>query len=207
MRRRRTSLPALSALAALLLGGCGVPETGVIEAGAPAEVEVYPYPPNGMVLFLRSLDGRLMPVIRFVDEALGAPDSAEPSLVDTPGPGVSTPQTLAELFAGPRPGERRAGLTDGLPEFPYEGVARSVSHPGGGVEVMLPVALAELDDLGVRQVVCTVAFTEDAEGRTEVRLRGTDVALPPAVCDAGVDLRGVPTPTATPTASSPPAGA
>ncbi|MBW1601079.1 hypothetical protein JJV70_02965 [Streptomyces sp. JJ66] len=187
MRRPRVAvLPALPALPALLLGGCAVPETDVIEAGGPAAVEVYPYPTTGMVLFFRSSEGRLMPVVRFEEDAPDVPTEA-----DTPG--VSTPETLATLFAGPLPGEREAGLTGGLPDFPSEGVARSVTHPRGGVEVTLPIALAELDDLAVRQVVCTVAFTEDAEARTRVRLRGTDTALPSAGCGVTVDLGGTPT--------------
>ncbi|GAB2876448.1 hypothetical protein [Streptomyces mayteni] len=183
MRPRRPALVALAVLPALLLGGCGVPETDVVAAGAPATAEVYPYPPTGMVLFLRSPEGRLMPVIRFVDEAPDVPGPGD-------SPGVSTPQTVAELFVGPLANERAAGLTDGLPEFPFEGIARVAPYRDDGVEVTLPIDLGDLDDLGVRQVVCTIAFTEDAEGQTPVRLRGIDTALPPAVCDADVDGGG-----------------
>ncbi|MEG3631574.1 hypothetical protein [Streptomyces poriticola] len=195
-RRRRPARPALCALAALLLGGCGVPETDVIAAGSPAAAQIRPYPTTGMVLFFRSDDGRLMPVVRFLDEAV---DTSEP-------PGVSTPRTVSELFVGPLENEREAGLTDGLPDFPFEGIARAVPSRQGGVEVTLPIALGDLDDLAVRQVVCTVAFTEDAEGRTPVRLRGTDTALAPDVCELGAGLGGLATPTTAPDVSSPPEG-
>ncbi|TDC76592.1 hypothetical protein [Streptomyces hainanensis] len=187
-RPRPPALVALSALAAPVLGGCGVPETDVIAAGAPATVEVYPYPPTGIVLFFRSPEGRLMPVIRFADEAPDVPGPGD-------SPGVSTQQTVAELFVGPLENEREAGLVDGLPEFPFEGIARTAPYRDGGVEVTLPIDLRDLDDLGVRQVVCTIAFTEDAEGRTPVRLRGIDTALPPAVCDVDADAGGLPVPT------------
>lgn len=193
---RRRSAAVLAGLATLLLGGCGVPETDVIEAGGPATVQVFPESSTGLVLFFRSPDGELMPVIRFLEGEFEAPDS----------PGAGTHTTVAALFAGPLPNERRAGLTDGLPELPGRNAVRAVPHPEGGVEVTLPIALGDLDDLAVRQLVCTIAFTEDDEGLTPVRLRGTDTALEPAVCDADVDLGRLPRPTTAPAASSPPGG-
>ncbi|WP_190232750.1 hypothetical protein [Streptomyces avicenniae] len=176
MRPRRPALVTLAAVAAPLLGGCGVPGTGVIGAGAPATAAVYPYPPTGMVLFLRSADGQAMPVVRFAEDAPDVPGPGD-------SPGVSTQQTVAELFAGPLEEERAAGLTDGLPDFPFEGIPLVERHPSGGVEVRLPIDLGDLDALGRRQVVCTIAFTEDAEGRTRVWLRGIETAFGPVVCD------------------------
>ncbi|GGW27099.1 hypothetical protein [Streptomyces xantholiticus] len=190
---RRRSAAVLAGLATLLLGGCGVPETDVIEAGGPATVQVFPEASSGLVLFLRSPDGELMPVIRFLEGELEEPDS----------PGAGTPTTVAALFAGPLPNERRAGLTDGLPELPGRTAVRAVPYREGGVEVTLPIAVGDLDDLAVRQLVCTIAFTEDDEGLTPVRLRGTDTALEPAVCDEDIDLGRLPRPTTAPAASSP----
>ncbi|UYQ61932.1 hypothetical protein [Streptomyces peucetius] len=196
---RRHPVAVLAGLAALLLGGCGVPETDVIAAGGPATVQVFPVSSNGLVLFFRSPDGELMPVIRFLDSGFESPESPE-------SPGASTPETVTALFAGPVENERTAGLTDGLPELPRGGLVRVVPDPQGGVEVTLPIVLGDLDHLAVRQLVCTVAFTEDTEGRTPVRLRGTDTVLEQAVCDADIDLGRLPRPTTVPAASSPAGG-
>jgi hypothetical protein len=193
----RVRAAVLAAVAALSLGGCGVPETDVIEAGGPAAIKV-PRSSGALFLFFRSPDGRLMPMLRYLDMADFPPET----------PGVPTSRAVAELLAGPRASERKTGLVDGLPDLPFEGVARAEPHPEGGVEVTLPIPVGELDGLAVRQLVCTAAFAEDANGRTPVRLRGTDTALEPAVCDEDVDFGGLPSrttsPATAPLASSPP---
>lgn len=185
---RRRSGMSLALLATLLLGGCGLQETDVIEAGGPATIQVYPQVATGLMLFFRSPDGELMPVIRLLEGEMTAPDS----------PGVETDKTVVALFTGPTEDERAAGLTDGLPELPRDALVRVVPHPRGGVEVRLPIALGDLDDLAVRQLVCTIAFTEEADGRGAVHLRGTDSALESTNCDADVDLGRLPRPTAVP---------
>ncbi|WP_175407847.1 hypothetical protein [Streptomyces sp. TRM64462] len=178
---RRVRTAVVAAVAALSLGGCGIPETDVVAAGDPATVKVVPHPNTGLLLFLRSPSGELTPVVRYQDTGAG----------DFEESGVSTAASwmVAALFAGPQPHEAEAGLTDGLPDMPFEGVTRVMPRPGGGVEATLPIALAGLDDLALRQLVCTIAFAEDASGRVPVRLRGTDTARAPAVCDADVDGR------------------
>lgn len=50
----------------------------------------------------------------------------------------------------------------------------------------------------MRQLVCTIAFSEDPEGLTPVHLRGTDGPLEQANCDADIDLGVQPRPTARP---------
>ncbi|GAA2505855.1 hypothetical protein [Streptomyces gobitricini] len=191
MRRRQAV--ALSAPAALLLAGCGIPETDVVAAGGPATVQIVPYPSTSLFLFFRSPDGRLMPVTRFLDDAPETPDS----------PGVGTARTVSELFAGPLENERRVGLTDGLPDLP-ETPVRAAPHPDGGVEVMVPIDLNALDDLAIRQLVCTIAFTEDDGGRTPVRLRGADTALEPTFCDAHIGHDRLPRPAAVRGTGGPP---
>ncbi|WP_431780821.1 hypothetical protein [Streptomyces chumphonensis] len=195
--RRVAPLAACAALTALLLGGCGIAETEVVGAGDPATFPVVPHPSTGL-LFLRTPEGRVMPVIRFLDEVFEeAPDVSEVPEV----PGVTrTSRTVAALFAGPRGSEREIGLTDGLPDLP-ETPVRSEPLPDGGVEVLLPIALAGLDDLAVRQIVCTAAFAEDEEGRASVRLRGADTVLPTAVCEVDGESVGAPTPTSGPGAN------
>ncbi|WP_340560797.1 hypothetical protein [Streptomyces sp. GSL17-111] len=198
--RRAAPLAAFAALTALLLGGCGIAETEVVGAGDPATFPVVPHPSTGL-LFFRTPEGRVMPVIRFLDEVFedtaGAADGQE-----VPGvPGVTrTSRTVVALFAGPRGPEREVGLTDGLPDLP-ETPVRTAPLSEGGVEVLVPIALAGLDDLAVRQIVCTAAFAEDEEGRATVRLRGADTVLAPAVCDVDGERAAAPTPTTGPDAS------
>ncbi|GAA4688033.1 hypothetical protein GCM10023347_49650 [Streptomyces chumphonensis] len=195
--RRAAPLAACAALTALLLGGCGIAETEVVGAGDPAAFPVVPHPSTGL-LFFRTTDGRVTPVIRFLDEAFEeAPDmSGVPDVPEVPGV-TRTSRTVAALFAGPRGPEREIGLTDGLPDLP-ETPVRTEPLPDGGVEVLLPIALAGLDDLAVRQIVCTAAFAEDEEGRAAVRLRGADTVLPPAACEVDGEPAGAPTPTSGP---------
>ncbi|OII60448.1 MULTISPECIES: hypothetical protein [unclassified Streptomyces] len=195
---RRVAGALLAGCAALGLGGCDVPETDVIDAGGPATVKVVPRPSTGLFVFLRSPSGGLAPSVRYQDAATDLSDAS----------GVSTAASwmVATLFAGPLPHEQEAGLTDGLPELPFEGVTRTEPLPDGGVEVTLPIALGDLDDLAVRQLVCTVAFAEDTEGSTPVRLRGTDRALARTVCGADLDLGALPGQPVPPTAGSAPPG-
>ncbi|WP_455354007.1 hypothetical protein [Streptomyces sp. SYSU K217416] len=183
--RRRPAAASSAFLAGLLLTGCGIQDTDVIEAGGPATIQVFPHSPSGMVLFFRSPSGELMPVIRFLEGEAESPES----------PGASTPKTVAALFGGPVGNERKAGLTAGLPPLPEGGRIDEAPHPQGGVEVTLPIALADLDDTAVRQLVCTIAFTHDAEGTTGVGLRGTDGTLGHTNCDADADMGRLPRPT------------
>ncbi|MFF3326803.1 hypothetical protein [Streptomyces sp. NPDC002889] len=186
MRRLPAAVAALAA--ALALAGCGIQETDVIEAGGPATVQVVPHSPTGMVLFFRSPDGEPMPVVRYL----------EGEFADNRNPGTSTPETVAALFDGPIGNERKAGLTTGLPLLPLGRQVRVESGAEGGVVVRLPIALDSLDDTAVRQLICTIAFTEDAEGRSGVVLRGTDVTLGHANCDVDIDLGRLPRPTSVP---------
>ncbi|MGW2559830.1 hypothetical protein ACWCXB_11400 [Streptomyces sp. NPDC001514] len=190
MRRLPVTGAALAALASAALTGCGIQESDVIEAGGPATVQVFPHSRDGTVLFFRTPQGEPAPVIRPLKELLK--EGAE----DPGGPGGPTAAAVVALFDGPRADERAAGLTDGLPALgPGDPVVRAMPPERGGVEVTLPVALGSLDDLALRQLVCTIAFSEDAEGLTPVHLRGDDGALGQANCDADVDLGVLPRPT------------
>ncbi|MFI6080848.1 hypothetical protein ACIBBB_07705 [Streptomyces sp. NPDC051217] len=203
-------LPGTVLLAALLLTGCGIRSTDAIDAGDPATIQVFPSREDRTLLFFRS-GGALMPVAR-----PGAyeppPDPANPSDQPATDPRTAGTKTLVALFAGPLPAERAVGLTDGLPDLPD-----LPDLPGGDrgeaprVELTkdartlatLPFALSSLDDTAVRQVVCTVAFARDAEGREPVLLRGTDGTLESANCDADIDLGVEPRPAFRPDADIP----
>ncbi|MFF3684504.1 hypothetical protein [Streptomyces sp. NPDC002187] len=186
MRRLRCAAALLAA--APVLTGCGIQETDVVQAGGPATIQVFPQSSTGMVLFFRSPDGELLPVIR----------SLEGEFEDPQSPGASTGETLSVLFAGPAERDRAAGLTTGLPELPPGATLRAAPSDRSGVEVTLPIALGRLDDTALRQLVCTTAFSEDPEGLTPVHLRGTDGPLEQANCDADIDLGVQPRPTARP---------
>ncbi|MEV5987693.1 hypothetical protein AB0L85_22210 [Streptomyces sp. NPDC052051] len=163
----RAVAACLSAVA--LLTGCGVQQTDVIEAGGPATVGVFPDPENRMLLFFLSPQGRLTPVTRRVGTA---PPPAGAGPVD-PG------KVVAALFAGPRANEREAGLHTELPPQ-LTGAVWTKATPGK-LTLHLPLAVRTFKAAAVRQVVCTVAFT-DGDGGAEVTVIGPDGTLPPTHC-------------------------
>ncbi|WP_329031866.1 hypothetical protein OIE71_02770 [Streptomyces sp. NBC_01725] len=208
------ALPGAALLAALLLTGCEIRSTDAIDAGGSATIQVFPGGGGGRtLLFLRS-EGALMPVARpapyesSVDPGAAEPPTADPS---------TTGRALAALFAGPLPDERAAGLTDGLPDLPglpnplddqWDGGSGESGfevevREDGPTSVTLPVALGRLDDMAIRQVVCTVAYARDDEGRGAVRLRGTDGALETTACDADIDTGSLPRPRTAPDPDTP----
>ncbi|MFF7211027.1 hypothetical protein ACFZAU_10870 [Streptomyces sp. NPDC008238] len=165
MKRRR--LPAaLCVAAAALLAGCGVQGSGVVEAGGPATVDVFPGPPDRLTLFFLSPEGRLTPVLR------GTGDAA-------PGTPVATAKVVTVLLDGPEPQESAAGLGTGLPATtgPVD-----VTSSGDTVRVSLPFPVRDLAENARRQVVCTAAYADGHEDDRVVVLAGTDGALPAGNC-------------------------
>ncbi|MZE68793.1 hypothetical protein, partial [Streptomyces sp. SID5789] len=141
------ALPLL--LAALLpLAGCGIPETGVVEAGEPAtgvldpgtapspsRAQPTPVPVAAVPLFFVE-DGALVSVTRAV-------------------PGATDPGTVVlMLFKGPDEQERERGLTT---ELPLAVAAPTVRVDGASVTVLLPRGTGSLSDTAVDQLACTVA--------------------------------------------------
>ncbi|MEU0408302.1 hypothetical protein ABZ307_10885 [Streptomyces griseorubiginosus] len=142
-------------LALLALTSCGIPATGVVEAGGPAS-GVLPLTP---VYFVE--DGRLVPVPR-----------------NTGRPGDPT-EALRLLMAGPLAGEGRIdGLSTEVPALPTAMAVPSAasdapgSPPSDGpgaigtpqvavrgdtMTIQLPAGMDTLSDTGVRQLVCTAA--------------------------------------------------
>ncbi|MET8904392.1 hypothetical protein [Streptomyces sp. NPDC004538] len=146
-RTARRALPLL--LAALLpLAGCGIPETGVVEAGEPAtgvvepgaapspsQAQPTPVPVAAVPLFFVA-DGALAPVTRTV------PSATDPGTV------------VLMLFKGPDDRERNTGLTT---ELPLTAAAPTVRVDGASVTVLLPRGTGSLSDTAVDQLACTVA--------------------------------------------------
>ncbi|MFI8181804.1 GerMN domain-containing protein [Actinacidiphila glaucinigra] len=162
----RRYVPALVCAAAALLTGCGVPGSGVVEAGGPATVDAFPGAPNRLTLFFLSPEGRLTPVLRATRD-------------DAQAPPVPTAQVVTVLLDGPEPQEGKAGLGTGLPSS--AGPVDVVSSRGT-VRITLPFPVRRLKDNAVRQVVCTAAYAEGREDAAAIVLAGSDGTLPPARC-------------------------
>ncbi|SEG61797.1 Sporulation and spore germination [Actinacidiphila yanglinensis] len=126
---------AAAGAAAVLLAGCGVPTTGVVDVGVPASGLPAPERRSSLVP-VYFLDGdNLRPIVRDV------PPGADP---------VTAAVEL--LFAGPpKPGGE---LTTRLPRPP---VAVAVHTEGQTVTVRLPGGRPAPDTLAMRQVACTAA--------------------------------------------------
>lgn len=169
-------------LALLALTSCGIPATGVVEAGGPASGTL----PLTQVYFVE--DGSLVPVPRTTGQP-GEPEAA-----------------LRLLMAGPLTGEGRVGgLATEVPGLPTSAPvptatadapgepsldAPAVTARGDGMTIRLPPGWDGVSDIGVRQIVCTAAAAyrltrpsvravtaevTDGAGR---RVRGSDADCP-----------------------------
>ncbi|MCX5204237.1 hypothetical protein OG897_22645 [Streptomyces sp. NBC_00237] len=184
MRQRpahRWALAAAGPLAALLLAGCGIRETDVIEAGGPATVGYIANPDIDSLLFFRLPHGDVVPVVRTLGSYEGVGHE----------PRRPTPEkVMAALLSGPLAEEKAAGLSSALPPVTAGGarLLEPLEAPvPGEVTMQLPLAVRPLDATAVRQLICTVAFLQDPGGGSPVRLRGTDGGTKSGTCD--MDLR------------------
>ncbi|GHA86822.1 hypothetical protein [Streptomyces chryseus] len=180
MRRIRAAAAGASA-SLLLLAGCGVQASEVVEAGGPAVVPVAPDHDERVLLFFTGPDGSSIPVARYADPAMGP---------------VSTARTLDALLNGPTEEERAAGIRTRLPDgnktVEVRPAAREDSRPGEkagrpagareAVRVTTGFAVRSLDAAAVRQLVCTAAHAEDPEGLVKVVLTGSAGSLPATAC-------------------------
>ncbi|RPE39126.1 hypothetical protein EDD90_2090 [Streptomyces sp. Ag109_O5-1] len=117
--------------AVLLLSGCGIPATGVIQSGDPATGV---RPPNPLLYFVTT-DHRLVPVSREVTDPVG----------------VRTALDL--LLNGPDLGERLLGLTTALARIPTP----EVSMNGAEVTLQMSAGTEPLPPIAARQLICTAA--------------------------------------------------
>lgn len=195
--RRRAAAVALAAAAVPLLGACGIRDTDVIEAGGPASVQAFFNSDSEMLLFFRTPDGGVSPVIRtsgsedgFGDRHVHRTENQDPS------GRVPTEMVVAVLLAGPRPEDRAAGLTTALPARRPGTTVKITPSGDDTVTAGLPFPLKNLDPLAVRQLTCTIAYSRDADGRTVVHLRGQDGTSSTATCALSPDNPGTtPSPT------------
>ncbi|MDQ0685157.1 hypothetical protein QFZ56_004120 [Streptomyces achromogenes] len=183
MRRRAAAVAVALVLGAPLLGGCGIPETDVIEAGGPATVQAFLTRDTDVLLFFRSPDGRVRPVIRTVrisTVTAGSGPGREGS--GTAAAPIRTETVVMMLLAGPREEDRAAGLDTALPAA-LPGVPVRIGRPTAGrATARMPLALDALDATALRQLTCTIAYSMDADGRTVVELTGQDGATTSGTC-------------------------
>ncbi|MFE2215354.1 hypothetical protein ACFW93_25805 [Streptomyces canus] len=173
------SVPLLTLLA---LTSCGIPATGVVQAGGPASGTL----PMTQVYFVEN--GALVAMPR-TTELPGDPEAA-----------------LRLLMAGPLEGEGRlGGLLTEVPGLPTSAAlptatadapgkpssdAPTVTVEGATMTIELPPGMDTLSDTGVRQMICTAAAAyrltrpsvdavtaevTDGAGR---RVRGSDEGCP-----------------------------
>ena len=140
-------------LALLAVTSCGIPATGVVEAGGPASGSL----PLTQVYFVEN--GALV---------------ATPRNTERPGDPAAA---LLLLMAGPLTGEGRVGgLSTEVPGVPTAAAlptalptatadapgappvdAPTVTVKGDRMTIQLPSGMSKLSDIGVRQVICTAA--------------------------------------------------
>ncbi|GGQ21908.1 MULTISPECIES: GerMN domain-containing protein [Streptomyces] len=168
-RARAAAATAVLTGCALLLTGCGIKRTGVIESGHAAAAKV-PGGKNAAVLYFVSKDGdRLVPVPFSI--------GADYTLAPTP--------LLRVLLNGPIGPASAAGLTTALPRVPAEksdAVTVGQYAPDKGLTVNVPFAVGGLSELARNQLVCTVGVSGVRDTLSPVSIHGTDTTLPSADC-------------------------
>ncbi|MBC2905738.1 hypothetical protein [Streptomyces cupreus] len=186
-KRRRTAAVVVVVTAAVsLLGGCGIQETDVIEAGGPASFQAFLNRDYDILLFFRSPDGGLSPVIFTTgsSDGFGADYVESGSAGQEPGDtagAVPTEKVVAALLSGPREEDLAAGLDTSLPPAPRGGTIEVEILPGR-VTTRLPLALEDLDSTALRQLTCTIAYSQAADGQVLVELTGRDGATSTGTC-------------------------
>ncbi|WP_367324712.1 hypothetical protein [Streptomyces sp. HUAS ZL42] len=155
---RRVAL--LVVTAALALSSCGIPSTGVVEAGGPASGIA----PTTPVYFVRN--GTLVAVPRTVPEA-GDVRTAVEALLNGPTPQERLKSLTTRLARKPElflptasPARTQDGSTAPAGTSPTTGIpteAVEVTTRGDSLSVELPWYTAEWSSLAADQVICTAA--------------------------------------------------
>ncbi|MFC8664751.1 hypothetical protein [Streptomyces sp. NPDC057199] len=175
------------AAAVPLLGGCGIQETDVIAAGGPASVQAFFDRDFEMLLFFRAPDGGLSPVIRSTASSAGFGGQYSESGSGDQNSGaavglVTTEKVVLALLAGPQKVDRAAGLGTDLPRTRPGGTVKVGPASAGRVTTHLPLALNGLSSTALRQLTCTIAYSQDADGQVVVELTGQDGASRSGTC-------------------------
>ncbi|WP_328558891.1 hypothetical protein [Streptomyces coelicoflavus] len=146
-RSARRALPVL--LAALFpLTACGIPETGVVEAGEPATGVLQP----GVTAAPSETAPEAVPLVKV--PLYFVADGDLTAVSRTVAGSTDLGSTVLMLFKGPDAKEQRKGLTT---ELPSAAVAPTIRTDGTVVNVQLPRTAGSLSDTAVDQLACTVA--------------------------------------------------
>ncbi|MFD8722193.1 hypothetical protein ACFV2H_30455 [Streptomyces sp. NPDC059629] len=151
--------------AALLLSGCGIPATGVIESGDPATGV------RSTALLYFVTDDRLVPVGREVTDPADVRAAVE------------------TLLTGPDMRDRLRGLTTALSRVP----APAISTDGAEVSVQLSAGTESLPPIAVRQLICTAAAARMTDDPDTVATGVTVVVTGPGGRRTQGTSRGCPT--------------
>ncbi|MDX3342643.1 hypothetical protein V5N34_15715 [Streptomyces baarnensis] len=191
--RTRRHLTAAAMTAALLLGGCGIQQTDVIVAGGPVTIEYFRRASDEALVFFRLPDGRLAPVPRSIGTR--REDNA---------PHAPAEEAVRTLLAGPGEEDEAVGLGTALPP-PAPGAAVRILLPApGDVRARLPLVLSELDDTGLRQLICTISYA--TRSRATVRMTGEDGTSASGTCPSDLRPGVLPTRPASEASTAPPPG-
>ncbi|MGW9593700.1 hypothetical protein ACWHLZ_25740 [Streptomyces chartreusis] len=194
-RTRRFGVAVAVAVAVPMLGACGIRGTDVIEAGGPASFQAFLDRDTDMLLFFRAPDGSLAPVIRTVESSTEFGDGYAESgsgvgNSDATEGAIPTEKVVLALLSGPRTEDRAAGLTSALPTPRLGTTIKLDRSRNDRIKADLPIALAPLDTTAVRQLTCTIAYSEEADGRLAVELTGQDGTSKSGTCGLDPDSPG-----------------
>jgi hypothetical protein len=171
-------------LALLALTSCGIPATGVVQAGGPASGTL----PQTPVYFV---DGGALVAVPRTTEQPGDPAAALRLLMAGPLPGEGrTSRLVTEVPGLPTAVALPSG--SGTPDVPGSpsSDAPAVTVRGDAMTIRLPEGMDALSDIGARQMVCTAAaahrltrpsadpVTAEVTGGGGWRLRGSDEGCP-----------------------------
>ena len=177
------SLRRVPLLALLALTSCGIPATGVVQAGGPASGTL----PQTPVFFV-DRNGGLVATPR-TTEAPGEPEAALRLLMAGPLEGEAGVGGLFTEVPGPATSAPLPTATADAPGTSSSD-APTVTVAGGTMTIGLPPGVDRLSDTGVRQMICTAAaayrltrpsvdaVTAEVTDGAGWRVRGSDEGCP-----------------------------
>ncbi|MFJ9154082.1 hypothetical protein ACIRP7_39935 [Streptomyces sp. NPDC102270] len=157
-------------LALLAVTSCGIPATGVVEAGGPASGTL----PQTPVYFVEG--GALVAMPR-TTERPGDPEAALRLLMAGPLAGEGRQDGLATEVPGVPTAMALPPATDGPGEPPSPDTP-TVTVKGNAMTIRLPAGMDRLSGTGVRQIVCTAAaaylLTRPSDATVTAEVTGGD---------------------------------
>ncbi|WP_411120104.1 hypothetical protein [Streptomyces sp. 058-1L] len=106
-------------------------------------------------------------------------------------PQAPVEEAVRTLLAGPGKDGEAVGLGTALPQVALGAVVQVSLRAQGDIRARLPLVLSELDDTGLRQLICTISYA--TESRATVRMTGENGTSVFGTCP--LDLRADVVPT------------